>query len=159
MSYIRGEIVINRSVEQVFDFVADDRNEPRYNPVMKSVELMTRDPIGVGTQFRLIAGSRGQPVEMITTLVAYERPRHIALETHMSAMDIHGSLNFDSVPEGTRMRWSWEIVPRGVYRLMGPVLAQLGARQEARIWAAMAQYLEQAEQPTCDDVWTATSPT
>jgi hypothetical protein len=33
---IGGEIFINRPVEEVFDFVADARNEPRYNPRMLS---------------------------------------------------------------------------------------------------------------------------
>ena len=32
MVRIEGEIVIKRPVEEVFDFVADERNEPRYNP-------------------------------------------------------------------------------------------------------------------------------
>jgi hypothetical protein len=31
MVRVEGEIVINRPVEEVFDFVADERNEPRYN--------------------------------------------------------------------------------------------------------------------------------
>jgi len=30
MVRIQGEIVINRPVDEVFDFVADERNEPRY---------------------------------------------------------------------------------------------------------------------------------
>ena len=34
MAWIEDEIVIATSVEEVFDFVADERNEPRYNPRM-----------------------------------------------------------------------------------------------------------------------------
>jgi hypothetical protein len=29
MAHIEGEILIRRPVEEVFDFVADERNEPR----------------------------------------------------------------------------------------------------------------------------------
>jgi hypothetical protein len=32
VAHIEGEIVIDRPVEEVFDVVADERNEPRYNP-------------------------------------------------------------------------------------------------------------------------------
>ena len=32
MSKVSGEILINRLVEQVFDYVVDQRNEPIYNP-------------------------------------------------------------------------------------------------------------------------------
>ena len=31
MTLITGEIVIERRVEEVFDFVSDECNEPRYN--------------------------------------------------------------------------------------------------------------------------------
>lgn len=37
MVRIEGEIVINRPVEEVFDLVADETNEPRYNPRMRVV--------------------------------------------------------------------------------------------------------------------------
>ena len=44
MPHVVGEIVINRPVEQVFDFVADERNEPRFNPKMLTVEKVTPGP-------------------------------------------------------------------------------------------------------------------
>ena len=31
---INGEIIIERPADAVFDFCADERNEPRYNPRM-----------------------------------------------------------------------------------------------------------------------------
>ena len=52
MVRIEGEIVINRPMEEVFDFVADERNEPRYNPHMRRAELITKGPVGVGTRHR-----------------------------------------------------------------------------------------------------------
>ena len=42
MPHVVGEIVINRPVEQVFDFVADERNEPQFNPKMLTVEASSR---------------------------------------------------------------------------------------------------------------------
>ena len=41
MTVIDGEIVIERPVGDVFDFVADERNEPRFNSRMSRVELAT----------------------------------------------------------------------------------------------------------------------
>ena len=42
MARIIGEIVIDRPVEEVFDFVADGCNEPKYNPDMvQSVKVTT----------------------------------------------------------------------------------------------------------------------
>ena len=38
MAYVEGEIFIRRPPEEVFDFVADERNEPRYNPYLTNAE-------------------------------------------------------------------------------------------------------------------------
>jgi hypothetical protein len=43
---IEGEIVIKRPVEEVFDFAADERNEPHYNTHMRRAEQITDGPIG-----------------------------------------------------------------------------------------------------------------
>jgi len=63
---IEGDIVIAKPIEEVFDFVADERNEPKYNRQMTSAEMMTPDPIGVGTKFRAMMTGRGVAVELTT---------------------------------------------------------------------------------------------
>ena len=50
MAHIEGEIVIRRPVEEVFDFVADERNEPSFNERMFRAELMTPEPIAAGSR-------------------------------------------------------------------------------------------------------------
>ncbi|HEX3199507.1 MAG TPA: hypothetical protein VHR39_18330 [Propionibacteriaceae bacterium] len=35
MARVSGEILIERLIEEVFDFVADQRNEPIYNPRLR----------------------------------------------------------------------------------------------------------------------------
>jgi hypothetical protein len=52
MARIDGELVINRPIHEVFDFVADERNEPRYNPRICRAEKLTPGPIGRGTRFQ-----------------------------------------------------------------------------------------------------------
>ena len=43
MVRIDGEIVIDLPVEVVFDYVADQSNEPQYNPQMVRAERSPRD--------------------------------------------------------------------------------------------------------------------
>ena len=142
MARVQGEIVINRPVEEVFDIVADERNEPRYNPRMLRAEQTSVGPIGVGTRFEAEGAARGRPIPMTIEFTAYERPRRLASSTHMASMDIRGTLTFDPVPLGTRMHWSWELRPRGVYKLLTPLVAWMGQRQEASNWAGLKRFLE-----------------
>jgi hypothetical protein len=48
MVKIQGTTVVARPVEDVFDFVADERNEPKYNPRMVRAEKMTPGPVAKG---------------------------------------------------------------------------------------------------------------
>ena len=147
MAHIAGEILINRPVEDVFDFVADERNEPRYNAEMRNVEQISTGPIGLGSRFRGVSVSMGRAVEMTIEFTAFDRPRRLRSTNHLSSMDIEGTLTFASLPEGTRMRWSWDLRPRGVTRLMSPLITCMGLRQERRTWTSLKRYLEAQEMP------------
>ena len=147
MAHVEGQITIHRPVDEVFDVVADERNEPRYNPRMRRAEQTSPGPIGVGTTFHAESASLGRPVEMTITFTNFERPQRLTSATHMSTMDIQGTLTFDPVPEGTRMRWSWQLEPRGMLKLMTPVVVLIGRRQERAIWTGLKRYLEAQEAP------------
>ena len=57
MTHIGGEVVIHAPVEEVFDLVADERNEPRYNPRIVRAEKVGEGSIGLGSRF--VAEPRG----------------------------------------------------------------------------------------------------
>ena len=139
--HVEGEIVIRRPVEEVFDFVADERNEPRYNPRMVRAEKVTPGAIGVGTRFAAQMKGR-RPIDMTIEFTDFERPHRLASHTRLRAMEIRGALTFDPVPQGTRMRWAWELEPHGVLLLLGPVVARMGARQERAVWTGLKRLLE-----------------
>jgi uncharacterized protein (DUF302 family) len=124
--------------------------EPRYNPDMLDVEKVTDGPIGEGTRFRALHRGIRRPVEMITEITTYERPSRLAITCEMGWADVAGTLTFEQVPAGTHMRWSWDVRPKGVHRMLRPLLPRLTRREEAAVWAGLKRLLEQqgAEGPT-----------
>ena len=137
-----GEQVIRRPVEEVFDFLADVRNEPRNNPIMRRAEKVTDGPIGVGTRFTETTRSLGRDVQAEIELTAYDRPRQLGLSIRMPATAITGTIHFAGVPGGTRARWTWDVTPLGVLRPFTPLIARIGQPREERIWARLKAYLE-----------------
>ena len=142
MARIAGEILIGRPVDVVFDFVADQRNEPQYNPRMVRADKVSGAPVGKGTVFRSAARSMGRAADMRIELTGYDRPARLDSSTTMSQADMDGTLTFEPVPAGTRMRWTWDVRPKGAFRLLAPVIGRLGSRQERAIWSGMKRYLE-----------------
>jgi uncharacterized protein YndB with AHSA1/START domain len=146
MAQIQGELVINRPIHEVFDFVADERNEPRYNPRIRRAEKLSPGPIGPGTRFRAEAVTLGRTTGMTIEYTVYERPGRLASSIHMPAADIAGTLRFDPVANGTRMGWSWQVRPRGLYRLLTPAIVRMGRRQEQENWGGLKRFLEAREE-------------
>jgi hypothetical protein len=131
----------DRPPEVVFDLVADERN--RYDPTVRSAELLTEGPIGVGSCFRCESASRRGPVAMTVEVVRYDRPRRLSTVTRRPTMEIMSTLRLDPVAGGTRMRWASELEPQRALRLLGPLLPAIARRQTRRIWDALERRLEQ----------------
>jgi hypothetical protein len=112
MAHISGHIRIAAPVGQVFDTVADSRNEPSFNPAMTGVELLTPPPIGLGTRFGARMGKAG--MEMLVELTEFERPHRLGSRTTSSMMETSGTLTFAADGEDTLMSWDWQVRPIGL---------------------------------------------
>ena len=144
---IQGDIVINRPIDEVFDFAADERNEPVYNPEMTLAEMVTQGPIGVGSKFHCVmTGARA--ADMTIEYTEFDRPRRLASLAHISSMDINGTLLFEPQGQSTKMKWLWNIEPRGFMKLLGPIVRRMGERQELANWTGMKKVIEAQSQPS-----------
>ena len=142
MARITGQIVIERTAQEVFDFVSDERNEPQYNPQMLSVEKLSRGPIGSGTQFRAQMKSGRRTVPVLVEFTAFERPGRLGSHSSFSGVTIDGELTFKPRDGGTLLRWTWDVAPTGLMRLLAPIVTYMGRRQEQRIWSELKRCLE-----------------
>src|SRR5206468_885383 len=131
-----------RPVEEVFDYVADERHEPNFNSRMSRVELLTPEPIGAGSRFGIEMTMMRRVFDMTVEFTAFERPRLLGSTSRSlprggrgRPLVTAGSLSFDPVPEGTRMRWSWQVETPGAIKLLAPLVARMGRRQERRSFA------------------------
>lgn len=141
---IEGEIVIRRPVEEVFDFVADERHEPSFNPGLRGVELLTPEPIGRGSRFRGHARTAGRQRLLSVEYTGFERPHLLASRSRMGRVEVEGDLRFESVPEGTLLRWHWTLA---VPPALAPVAGTVGRRRERAIWGALKCLLEDGDGP------------
>lgn len=145
-AHVMGSVRIAVPCERVFDVVADSRNEPSFNPAMTEVELLTPEPVGLGSRFRARMGRAG--TVMHVELTHFERPRRLGSVTTSSIMETSGSLTFTPDGDGTVMAWDWRVRPRGWFRALGPLVGPLGRRMERGIWTGLKRRLEaEADSP------------
>ena len=60
----------------------------------------------------------------------------------MSAMDVEGTLTFESVNGASLLRWDWTVELKGAWRLASPLMTVIGGRQERSIWIGLKRLLE-----------------
>ncbi len=137
---ITGHVRMAAPAGQVFDTVADTRNEPSFNPAMAGVELLTAPPIGLGTRFGARMGRAGTP--MLVEVTEFDRPHRLGSRTTSSMMDTSGAWTFAADGDGTVMSWNWQVRLKGWMRVLGPLCGPLGGRMERRIWTRLKHQLE-----------------
>ncbi|MDF2091104.1 SRPBCC family protein [Knoellia sp. 3-2P3] len=142
MARITGEVTIEAPVEEVFDLVADERNEPRYNSRIVRAEKVSDGPVGRGARFVAEPKGMGSRGEMTLEILDYDRPHRLHNVVQSSYLQVDGTLTFDEVDGGTRLRWDWDMGLVGPMRVLSPVLAIIGPRWERRNWVDLKHYLE-----------------
>src|SRR5438067_347397 len=114
MARIEREVVIDRPVEEVFDFLADGRNDPLWNREDLHMEKSPDGLVGAGTSFEgqvILFGRR----DLAYVITEYERPRRITFRVTKPPvpLDLQAAAIFVQAAEGTRMTWRVDVQPRG----------------------------------------------
>jgi uncharacterized protein YndB with AHSA1/START domain len=97
--HLEASEVINRSVDELFRWYADDhvRNHPRWNPDLE-LERTSDDPLDVGSVIRRRNRMSGTPVEGTMEVVEFERNRAMGVIIHEGPVETRGRATFE--PQG-----------------------------------------------------------
>jgi hypothetical protein len=77
MVHVNGSMTICRPLETVFDYAANQSNEPTYNPRMVASEKVGEGPVGVGTHFRATVLAGGRPNGLAFSLNGRDRANEV----------------------------------------------------------------------------------
>ncbi len=87
-----GSAVIDRPISQVFAFLADGTNDPKFSPRVQQITKTTDGPVGVGTMFESTVKDAGMTTRRQFELTEFEAPTKIRWTER--------SKNMVTVPEG-----------------------------------------------------------
>lgn len=130
---------IARSPEDVFDLVADITRNTEWAPGFTYAEKVTPGPVGLGSTFSTAAKGLG-PMEI--EIVEYERPARLGFVGRARPVELHHHFTLTPDEQGTRAQQRIEVRPKGVRRLLSPLLAVMLKRMIQRNTADLKNYLE-----------------
>jgi uncharacterized protein YndB with AHSA1/START domain len=127
VTVVESTVLIQRSPEEVFDYLSDPRNELEWNPKVEIMEKLTDGPTGVGTKWR----AKWTKSKVVTLeCVEYDRPQRWRF---VNDGPVTVDLTITLAPEsgGTRLSSRFDATPHGFFRLVFPVFITLMRREEA----------------------------
>jgi carbon monoxide dehydrogenase subunit G len=123
MTTLRETIVVERPVEEAFDYVADFATTEEWDPGIDSARRVGDGPIGVGTRFDVVSNFNGRKLPLVYTMTVYERPRRVVLAGDGKQFRGEDTITFEAIGDGrTRITYVAEISLKGVLRLVQPFL-------------------------------------
>ena len=141
---VRRTLDLPQSQEEVFDFLADLRNELLWHPDAEQVSLETGEPVGPGSTFRVHYHRLGD-VEI--ELVTYERPWRLVFGASGATKAVYET-RLEAREGGTHLVTIADAHPRGPGRLLLPLLRRRIQKDFQRRGELLARGLaERAQQP------------
>ena len=123
MISVEKSIVIRRPVEEVFAFVADQTNAPRWQAGLLEVRRTSDGPPGAGTTHTFVRKFVGRRLEAGNEYIDYEPGRRVVFKSTSGPMQFEASYLTEPVAEGTRLTSTIEMQPKGFAGLAEPLIA------------------------------------
>jgi uncharacterized protein YndB with AHSA1/START domain len=127
MIRIEHSVVIDRSVDQVWDYLTDFQNTPKWDIGVVETKQTSAGPAGLGTTFQNIGPflGRNSVREYRVTEVEPEQKISISLVSP-SRLIQHAEISYMFQPDGdrTRLTFSGSLELKGIYKLLQPFLLQ-----------------------------------
>jgi carbon monoxide dehydrogenase subunit G len=125
---IEQSVEIERSLEEVFAFVADPRNDARWAPACEEVQKTSEGPLGMGTTFRQVGRLLGRRFAVPIEITVYEPNRTLGIKPSAGPMQLTHLRSVEGTTDGTRLTITLEGQAGGFFRVPDPIFDRLAKR-------------------------------
>lgn len=133
---------IQRPVEQVFSFLTNANNHPKWDTLSVSMEAQQAGEWRQGMTFREVRKIGGRDTEVSSKIAVFDLNRHMEIQS-LSGPDFHGTWIFETVNGGTHLLYTAEMQLGGLMRLLEPLIAGQFKKQLEANFANLKRVLEQ----------------
>jgi uncharacterized protein YndB with AHSA1/START domain len=123
--------------EEVFDILADLRNDTQWNSRVSRAELRSPEPIGLGSRFAIVNGGTAYDV----TITSFDRPSRLVFEAS-GKPDLTIACTFAPKAGGTELESDFDFRPRGALKVLFPLFAPLIRRDVPKQYASLKALCE-----------------
>ena len=134
MAHAENRVTINREPRDVFTFLADGLNEPLWRSGVKDIALKSGEAGAVGAVYsQTLTGPGGRSIAgdyQITEAVPGEL---LGFQVVAGPARPTGAYRMRAIDGGTEVTFTLDVQPKGLMKLMGPMIAKTMAAEVAQL--------------------------
>jgi len=142
MIKVKTSVVINRPVEEVFEYMSDPSNNVQWQSGTIESKQTSEGPAGVGTTTQSVTQFLGKRLESTGEITEYEPNRRVGVKSTSGPIPITATTTFEEVEGGTKVTLEGEGDVSGVFKLAEPIVARTAQRQFEGNYLTLKDVLE-----------------
>ena len=135
MAHAEQTVTVDRPIAEVFAYLADGHNEPKWRPEVSNVRLVSQSATGVGaTWAQSMKGPGGREIKGDYRFTAWQEPTRLDFEVIAGPARPLGSFVLTALSKNsTSVTFTLDLVPKGLMVLMTGMINKQVATEAANI--------------------------
>ncbi|MBK8903621.1 MAG: SRPBCC family protein [Anaerolineaceae bacterium] len=142
MISVNISIDINRPPDEVFAFLSDFENNPKWQNGMKVCTWTSKPPLRLGSTYSQEASFLGRPIFSHFEVIAYEPGKMVKATSPAGTFPITFTRSVEPHGTGTRVKALIEGDSSGVFKLAEPLMAPMVRKSIEADYARLKELLE-----------------
>jgi hypothetical protein len=123
MINVEKSIIINRSVEEVFNYVSDLTHSGQWQKGLVEIRKTTGGPVGVGTQYVFVREFIGRKMEASNEITEFVPTSKVAFKTISGPIPLEASYHFEMTGKATKITSKIAMQAKGFVSLAEPLIS------------------------------------
>jgi uncharacterized membrane protein len=113
MAHAEATVIVNRPVAEVYNFVLDGNNNPRWRPAVIAISRMPGTPDGLGARYKQsLKGPGGRPIDGDYEITQAMPNQSIAFQVIAGPARPTGHYRFESKGDATTVSFTLDLKPQ-----------------------------------------------
>lgn len=142
MTRFEHSVVIERPLDEVWDYVMEPANDPVWQTMVSEVRREPGVPVVVGTEIEEVLQFLGRRFDVTLEVTELQPRTRSSVRAAKGPVPMTGSYTFEAVDGGTRFSMEGETDAHGLFRLAEPVFARMARRDWDHSCQTLKELLE-----------------
>jgi carbon monoxide dehydrogenase subunit G len=122
MAHYKASVDTDRPRDEVFAYLSDFSTTEEWDPGVVEAERLGDEPLGEGTEFRLVAAFLGRKTALTYRIVEYDPPNVVTVRGENSTVVSLDRITFEALDGATRITYDAKLTLKGPLTVADPLL-------------------------------------